>query len=64
MTAEREATAKVRDIVNKLSMYSPDEVAQMNAVKEELLAGAKDEHVAGMAAVQEIITKARKKKAV
>jgi hypothetical protein len=35
--AEREAVAQVRDIVNRISLYSPDEIAQMNAVHDELL---------------------------
>lgn len=35
--AEREAVAKVREIVNALTMYSPLEVAAMQQVKDELL---------------------------
>jgi len=36
--AEYEAVAKVRQIVNSLSLYSPSDVVAVNAVKEELLA--------------------------
>ena len=38
--AEREAAAKIREVVNKLTMYAPEDVAKVEAVKEELLADA------------------------
>lgn len=38
--AEHEAAAKVRSIVNALSLYSPDDIARMNAATDELIAGA------------------------
>ena len=37
--AEREAVAKVREVVNTLSLYSPDELSKMKAVHEQLLEG-------------------------
>lgn len=37
--AEQDAVAKVRDIVNKVSMYSADELSRIEAAREELLAG-------------------------
>lgn len=38
--AECAAVAKVREIVNRISLYSPDDVAKINAVKEELLSSS------------------------
>ncbi len=37
MAAERSAVAKIREIVNAVTLYSPAEIAKVNAVKEELL---------------------------
>lgn len=37
LTLERDAVAKVREIVNTLSLYAPEDIAKVNAVKEELL---------------------------
>lgn len=37
LAVEREAVAKVREIVNRISLYSPTDIAKINAVKEELL---------------------------
>ncbi len=54
--AEREAAAKIREIVNAVTLYSPEEVAKVNAVKEELLAGAQVVHAEGMAKLQELVT--------
>ena len=34
---EHDAVAKVREIVNALSLYSPDDIAAVNVAKEELL---------------------------
>ena len=38
LSAERGAVSKVREIVNALTLYSPEEIAKANEVKEELLA--------------------------
>jgi len=35
--AEREAVAQIREIVNRLTLYSPQEIARMNAVHDELI---------------------------
>lgn len=48
LTLEREATAKIREIVNAVTLYNPEDVAKMNAVKEELLADAKADHRTGL----------------
>lgn len=37
LAAETDAVAKVREIVNAVTLYSPEEVAQMKQVREELL---------------------------
>lgn len=44
LAAEREAVAKVREIVNALSLYSPEEMAKARAVREELMASSAAEH--------------------
>lgn len=49
---EREAVGKVREIVNALSLYSPEDLAKMQAVREELL----NEHRAGLDSVQAMIS--------
>lgn len=56
MAAEREAAAKVREIVNALTLYSGDELERMEAVKAELLAGAEAEHVDDKARVSAMIS--------
>lgn len=38
LALERDAVAKVREIVNSLTLYSPEEVAAANQVRQELLA--------------------------
>ena len=63
LAEEREAVAKVRDIVNALGLYSPEEISKREAVKEELLATAADTHKAGVAEVQKKIRKPRVAKA-
>lgn len=52
---ERDATAKIREIVNAVTLYSPAEVAKINAVKEELLATSKEEQKAGLDRVYKTI---------
>lgn len=54
--AEKEAVAKVREIVNALTMYSPEEVARMRQVREELLADAGEAHAADLKKVQKLVT--------
>lgn len=39
LALERDATAKIREIVNAVTLYSPEDVAKINAAKEELLVG-------------------------
>ncbi|MCR2833463.1 YqaJ viral recombinase family protein [Parerythrobacter lacustris] len=53
--AEREVVAKVRDIVNTLTLYGPEEVERMRQVHDELVADATKKHVAGKARVQALI---------
>lgn len=48
LALERQATAKIREIVNAVTLYSPEEVAATNAVKEELLATTEIERKAGL----------------
>lgn len=52
---EREVVAKVRDIVNTLTLYGPDEAMKMQAVHEELVAAAAEKHAAGKAKLQNLI---------
>lgn len=55
--AEKEVVSTVRDIVNTLTMYSPEEVAATNAVKEELLADAQAAHASGLAKVRKVTSR-------
>lgn len=50
--AEKTAAAKIREIVNALSLYSPDEIAKREEVAAELLADAKAEHTEGLSKVR------------
>lgn len=45
---EKDVTAKIREIVNSVTLYSPEDLARMNAVKKELLAKATEENRAGL----------------
>jgi hypothetical protein len=56
LAAEREAVGLVRAIVNAVSLYSPEEIAKVNAVKEELLADAQSAHAAGVAKVRSMMS--------
>lgn len=51
----RSAVSEVRDIVNALTMYSPEEWARMKAVQEELLADAKATHEVAVKKVRKIM---------
>jgi hypothetical protein len=64
LVAEREAVAKVREIVNHLTLYSPDEVRKVEAAKAELLAGAQGAHSEAVAAISQTITKKASKSRV
>jgi hypothetical protein len=53
--AEREAVSNVRSIVNKLTLYSPEEVKQIQAVREELLAADQTAHRANLEKMRKMI---------
>lgn len=53
--AERAAVAQIRDIVNKVSMYSPEETQRMQAAHDDLLADAKGKHASGVEKVKSAI---------
>lgn len=39
---ERDVTARIREIVNAVTLYSPDEIAKVNSAREELLSDHRD----------------------
>lgn len=48
LEAEREAVGKIREIVNAVSLYTPEDIEKINAVKEELVSDAVHSHMADM----------------
>lgn len=60
LSEQREALKWVRDTVNKLTLYSPEEIKAMENVQKELLANAATEHKSDMEKIRSTIKTSRR----